>query len=507
MTSDSGLPKIDRQHSVPFNRSTWTDSPAVSELVDRLAEELGIVSLSKAGNRKPKTTAKDMLRILVADLFGNWLTDPSLSIGFSKNKTSYKVKSRYNKAGVSSKIIEIVRRLVDAGYLEEIKGFKDKTGKRDSFNSRIRPNDKLRTLFASMDANQYDIDYQKNSELIILREKYTDGEDDKKSRNVEYKDTELTLELRRQLESYNELLRRTFIDIPTLTEPFIRTVIKSGNRKGQEISVSIGPNNKHVHRVFNGTEADNFTKGGRFYGGWWLQVPKEYRPQIYINNKPTVEVDYKALHPSLLMNEPLYDPYDLGELLLPDVLTTLEEQRKVVKGVVLMAINATSANAAFAAFRDDKKKGHPHKALTNRQLQVLLDEVKTRYPELKDALNTGQGLTLMNIDSQIANLVLGFYTKVGIPVLCVHDSFIIEWGREEELKRIMDGASIQIKEKRIAKDAKKNERISKAKLRGKKDAEGNPKIISISTPATVYRTQQYSERLEKHNTWLISHLP
>lgn len=500
--TDGDFPKIDRAHSIALNRNCWTDDPEIADLVTRLAEEIGIGDLEKKGNKKPKLTATGMLLILVTDLYSNWKLDPTQSIGFSKNNNSYKVKSRYNKAGVSPQIIEIVKRMVEYGYLDEVKGHHDKTGTGNSFTARIRPSGKLQGVFKTLKADLHAIDHHRFAELVILREKYTDEDDEVQSRSIEYEDTELTIRWREQLQAYNALLKRTFIDIPKLTEPFIRTIIKKGKRKGQENVVSIGPDNKHVHRVFNGSETDNFTKGGRFYGGWWLQVPRGFRKLIYLNDKPTVEVDFKALHPNLLLNDPVYDPYDLGEIVLPTVFNNKDDQRSVVKGIVLMAINASSAGKAFAAFRLSKEDGHIAKRLSNQQLQTLLDAFTDRNPEIKEALNTGKGLYLMNKDSEIANLILDYYTQLGIPILCVHDSFIIEWNKEDDLKRIMHQASVQVRGKGIANDSKKNEKIVKAKLRANPEQQRAAKNMNISIPEKVERTPRYLERWEKHQNMM-----
>jgi hypothetical protein len=52
-----------------------------------------------------------------------------------------------------------------------------------------------------------------------------------------------------------------------------------------------------LYRVFNNS---SFKQGGRFYGAWWQSVPREYRGLIRINGKPTVELDYRAIHPRIL---------------------------------------------------------------------------------------------------------------------------------------------------------------------------------------------------------------
>lgn len=241
-----------------------------------------------------------------------------------------------------------------------------------------------------------------------------------------------------------------------------------------------------------------FKKGGRFFGGWWLQVPKEHRPFIHINNEPTVEVDYKAIHPNLLLTDPERDPYALDRIVLPEFFKNIDDQRSAVKGVVLMAINAKSAEEAFGAFRQSKKEGDRMRRLTNQQLQKLLDAFTDKYPEIKVALNTGQGLYLMNLDSQIANMIIDHYTKQDIPIFCVHDSFIINWKREEELRRIMDMASVQVNGKPIQQDAKKNDEKFTFKLDANPPLQSGATSITLSVPKRVDRTPQYLERWEKH---------
>ena len=109
--------------------------------------------------------------------------------------------------------------------------------------------------------------------------------------------------IRGQLQAYNLLLKRTFIDIPSYTSSTFIRVIQNGQYAGRKQTISIGPDNKFVTRVFNGGLTGNWGLGGRFYRGWWQQIDKEDRSKIYINDQPTLEVDFKAFHPNLLSNE------------------------------------------------------------------------------------------------------------------------------------------------------------------------------------------------------------
>ena len=59
----------------------------------------------------------------------------------------------------------------------------------------------------------------------------------------------------------------------------------------------------------------------------------------------------------------------------------------------------------------------------------------------------------MNTDGKIAEFVHRWFTRRGVPVLSVHDSFIVDYTRVEELKRVMGVASQYYAGLRIAVEA------------------------------------------------------
>ena len=494
---------------------TWSDHPEIKVLCDELYDTAGICTLESKGkgNRKPKRTVKESLRVLILDLYVKWLKDPSLSIGFSKTKSSYKVGSRYNGLYIPEKIIEVEALLVEAEYVEELPHFHSKAGQGHSYTTRIRHTETPSELFRELTINLHDIDTHTNEECIILHDKYVDDPDDNMNKKIEYKDEELSPDdlalvntMRDQLKIYNNLLKHTYIDIPSYTASTFTRIIKHGKYAGRKQVISLGPDNKFVTRVFNEGLAANWKRGGRFYRGWWQQIDKEDRCKIYINDKPTLEVDFKAFHPNLLSNELGVklsgDPYDLGTLVLPEVIKTREEQRDYVKLLVLMGINADSDKKAYQAFRDSDRKDKLGKSLTDVQLAELLKGFIDKHPQFKGVLNTGQALRLMNIDSQIANLVIDYFTKKDIAVLCIHDSFIIQYDKEPELRRILDQATHQVTKDRIGHDIK-NERVShRGKVTG--NIKGYEELVDVEyhTPIHIKPTRQYLNRKAKFNKWL-----
>jgi hypothetical protein len=139
-------------------------------------------SLEPKGNRKDKRTVKGSVRVLILDLYVKWLKDPSLSIGFSKTKSSYKVDSRYNGLYIPEKIIEVEVLLVDAGYVEELPHFHSRAGQGRSYTTRLRHTETLTELFRELTIDLHYIDTHNNEECVILHDKYVDDPDDDTNR-------------------------------------------------------------------------------------------------------------------------------------------------------------------------------------------------------------------------------------------------------------------------------------------------------------------------------------
>ena len=403
--------------------------------------------------------------------------------------------------------------MVEAGYIEELKPFQNQDPRTRSYTTRIRHTQALRDLFDKLTIDLHDIDTHANEECIILHDKYVDDPDDDTNRKIEYSDQDLPDDeialldtLRGQLTAYNKLLKHTFIDIPSYTSSTFKRTITKGRDAGRQQTISLGPDNKFVVRVFNEGLNGHWKRGGRFYRGWWQQIDKEDRCKIYINDQPTLEVDFKAFHPNLLSNELgvrlADDPYDLGELILPDVVTTTEQQRAYVKLLVLMGINADSDKKAYQAFRNSDRKDKLGQSLTDIQLAALLDAFIGKHPQFKGVLNTGQALRLMNIDSQIANMVLDHFTNKEIPVLCIHDSFIIQYDKEPELRRILDQATHQVTNYTVNHDIKNERNTHHGKVTGNIKGYEEPVVVEYYTPIRNDPTSQYLDRKAKFIKWL-----
>ncbi|MDA9005984.1 hypothetical protein N9J36_00025 [Litoricola sp.] len=119
-------------------------------------------------------------------------------------------------------------------------------------------------------------------------------------------------------------------------------------------------------------------------------------------------------------------------------------QRKRVKSLILQAINANSRKAAFFAFRDNAKAGTPEKRLTNKYLERLLEAFLDEHPDLRRFIATDTGVDLMRVDGDITEEIIRLMTKKEIPVLTIHDSYIVERHRFADLRTVMAMAAIRV---------------------------------------------------------------
>lgn len=164
-------------------------------------------------------------------------------------------------------------------------------------------------------------------------------------------------------------------------------------------------------------------RGAGHYKGWWQSLPREYRKYITINDKRTCEIDYSTLHPVLLyshLGEKLQgDAYDIG---LPRV------PRSLVKETFNKMLNAPGQIRVPKGYAADQI------GLDWKQLQTTIAD---KHAPIKQFFNSGYGLKLQRIDSDLAEAVMLRFISAGHTCLPVHDSFLVHHALAGELRGIM----------------------------------------------------------------------
>lgn len=426
-------------HSVPLNVHRWSDHPEVNAFVDTIYRR-------HFKGRKEGVKRKHV-KVLLLHLYAIWCEDPSLVTAFSRNKNSYRARTRYNELHISRLTIDVVDTLIDVGLVQREPGFYDRSAKLkrrcQGRMSRIWPTDALIEHFCKAQFSLFDIGSHQDRLTVILRNKDLDDGDgeeaDARPYEVEYEPTGETERMSELLGRYNTLLASAFIDIPELEKPY---VVVGSREDGKPNRINISQLDKFVRRVFS---RGTFECGGRFFGGWWQRIPKEWRSRIFINDQSTIEIDFSGLHIVMLYAEQGInyweevgtDPYEIP---VPGFLENAAQARKVAKLLILMLLSAKSDKEAYAAFRGKAPTQSAEKRLTNAQLGQIHSALAAKHPRIANSFGSDVGIKLMNRDARISERILKRFVDRSIPVLLVHDSYIVPRGYENYLVAAMGEA-------------------------------------------------------------------
>ena len=427
-----------------FDVHRWSSYPEVKTATDQLYVHLKTDNKFK-GNTKIQ---KKHLRVLLLDLFANWLTDSKKYIAIYRGNDFYE-QGIYNALHISRQTIPLMDILLKEGYIQMYKGYFKPEDENSSKKTSIKVTRKLvNFLIKTHQLSQHMIERAPNEECIILRgikerkinTKTGKPRKTKTSEQIDYtKDKKydnyipLINKMRKNVYAYNNLLRRTFIDIPHIPKKGIPT--RSKKRK-----IRIDLTQKFVARIFNN---DSFQEGGRYWGGWWQRLSSKWRKRIRINDRKVVEIDYSGIHIVMLYalkgidywSKINIDPYNIKGL------EQSERMRDLLKVVLLSSINAENRTKTKQAiqFEINMDKDLYQWSLSKKlDLNDILDKFVSTHAPIKEYFFSGKGIELQNADSRIAEMVVNHCTRHHIPVLCIHDSFVIEQRHKQLLQDIMN---------------------------------------------------------------------
>jgi hypothetical protein len=307
--------------------------------------------------------------------------------------------NRYRRA--SPFVTVLVKAMAEDGWIDLAKGYHNSKGGR---MTRIWPTQKFLDHFTPFDQ----VDFRP-LELVNLR--------DENGQDKDYKDTPETTRIREALRRINSVNRQSLVQLK-LSKGF------------QKLSTDL-------YAVFNGS----FEQGGRLYTGknGYQALFKEERPHIWIDRSPTVELDFSGMQPRLLyalegiqFDE---DPYT--------IVSDYPELRPFLKQLLLALLNADSLDKAVASGNYQLHLDHDLyqtlKAIGQRTAE-LIDRFKQAHPAIAHHFCLGMGLKLMRLDARIALEVLENFTSQGLPILSIHDSFIVQRNYRDDLQKAMQAA-------------------------------------------------------------------
>jgi hypothetical protein len=436
-------------------------------VVEKLTTELNN-HCTEYGFKKRVKSKLPNLKLSVKTLIGNVLIAESKHSGkgyasIHLNKNWYSNSTR-NKTKHSYRIFveRAYRGLIHLGYLSQAKAGVSH-GSRGLYLTRYRATPKLLKLFDSKSLTELPVLFagqlevretirvqHTHEEYVPLKEVDKYGEP--KTRTVKYRelvdyeDTDQTNQMRHNLRLINDRIATKWIDLELSREEHVGLVTQLANKNKQRFKESpddyrpLMLSKRSLYRVFN--DAD-FNTGGRFYGGWWQEIPSKFRDRITIDGKRTVQLDYSGLHPHILYHEKGLelkdDPYQVNLIPSKNAEDT-DGFRKFIKKSFNAMLNADKVmKRPQRASKGKPKEMLRHWGVTWKQ---VVKAIKEKHPDIEDQFFTSAGLRLQRIDSDLCEAVMLALIKRSseIVVLPVHDSFIVHYGYKDELMAMMLGA-------------------------------------------------------------------
>jgi len=396
----------------------------LNSLVSALAAEITASEkrIRKRKRSKPQQNAFERAVLkLTSDMWKASYMGSNAPCLISLNSNSYSGSSRYVDQSLNYRptraAFDGLKRL---GYIDIVQnGFLNRqTGVGQL--TRYRPTKTLRKKLDAIDGHPAKLaSLAPQEETILLRGPESDGRKDL----IEYTDTPQTDEWRANLETINSVLSRHWADLEIKDSDFSRLQTRLVGTADRE------PINFFARTLVRIFTNGSFEEGGRFYRGWWQNVPSEYRPFITIDAKRTVEYDYSAMNPHMAyaMKKADPGPSDLYERVIDRPITS--EKRDVIKQAFNAMLQMKTELPVAPKGIDPSLLGMTWKELRNAI-------VKAHKP-IADLFFTGIGNKLQFEDSCIAESIMLHFAAMDAPVLPIHDSFIMHHGYGSELEEQM----------------------------------------------------------------------
>ncbi|MCA0996842.1 hypothetical protein [Alloyangia pacifica] len=414
------------------------------QIVDEIVEEIQTHRWEATGETK-KQLRGDRLNKLRASV--ETLTRDSLGLVYQrvqKGEASIHLDGNWYSSSASpselTRSIHIQRAyqgMLELGYLEQTKnGVYDRQGRKDgtvrSRLTRYQATDRLIGKFTEEEQEVLPVLVPPAREHapIRVRIKKADGPDEL----FVAPDNSEVRRMTENLARINLVLASRWYDLQLPDQEMGELVARLMD--DPEGAKSLSLDKRSLYRVFNDRE---LTTGGRFYGGWWQNVPKAYRRVLVVNGKHMVEIDYSNLHPVILYGE-------TGAVPPEDCYLGIFDSATEARGGSALRSKVKSAfNAMLNA----------EKTLRQAPKGINFDEFDLSWKQVSDAIlaahepiahlfYSGAGKRLQRKDSDVAERVMLDFIERGIPILPVHDSFLVHDGHRELLADRMQAALYEV---------------------------------------------------------------
>jgi hypothetical protein len=202
---------------------------------------------------------------------------------------------------------------------------------------------------------------------------------------------------------------------------------------------AVDPLKRRLFRYFSVTDdEERFDKGGRLFGGFWINLKRARRSNIRINGEPIADLDYKNMFARLAYARVGHEPpegdlYDLTGL-LEGYDRTNEDHRDGVKQSFNSLLNG--GRAGSRDLFDLLPEGSTPKRVR--------EAIRAKHPALAPILETAGGMDLMFTESEVLLRVLERLMEHGIVALPVHDGLMVAQSHAEATGKVMESIAQEV---------------------------------------------------------------
>lgn len=416
------------------------------EVVDQLVDELQVHVWVKTG--KPKRRLKggslDKLRYSVECLVRDCVAvvlqrNRKGEASIKRGQYSYAASRPDQMLTYSIHVERAFNGLIELGYLLITKeGFHDRKGMKDgtptSRLTRYVTTDQLLSLFKDEELSVLPVivPQYKDPGLIKVKAKEADATGVKRKRSLTVTETNDTKRMRANLERINKALSLHWYDLEIPDDELTDLQRRLADDPVEQRTIRM--DQRSLYRVFNDPDLQT---GGRFYGGWWQNIPKEYRHHLAVNGKKMVELDYSNQHPSILYAQ-------AGELRPADCYADVIPLSSLPQNVTKKELRSAVKAAFNAMLNSPRPLRQPPKGVKPSQFGLtwweFSEAIIAFHEPIAHHFYTGMGLRLQRLDSDLAEKVMLHFAEHNIAVLPLHDSFLMHHGYEATLEPIMEAA-------------------------------------------------------------------
>jgi hypothetical protein len=391
-----------------------------TQITDLIKETISKIQQYESRERARSTNAQQnfeyAVTAILVDLWKASFTVPASECLINKRIGYYSENRRYKHPLLTYKqTMAAFDGLLMLGYIEVTKeGYFDRTSLQGALTKFIA-RDELAEQLQNIDGHPaITLPTNIDRETIVLRD-IIDGE----RKVIDYTDTPKTDLYRNNLKRINQCFLRHWADLEikdTEIEDLEKRIAADNEKQPIDFSA------RTLTRIFSN---GSFKEGGRFYRGWWQNVPKKYRKDITIDMKRTSEFDFSQLNPHMI-----YFAYN-KELGSEDAYDRVlnGEHRDLVKSAFNAMIQASTRLNTCPRDIDP--------SIADMSWGELRDRIIESHKPIAHLFFDGIGNRLQFEDSCICESVMLHFVAMDAPALPIHDSFIMHHGYGGELEESM----------------------------------------------------------------------